>query len=207
MYLEQGVFYYNAAPYGAAVYAVSKLTMPPVRAAEFLFLPVFAVFAVAIQPQQGGNIDFGCAKGILRFAQLRSQIEEVAVIVVQNAPVLIQLIDKIEQFFKLSHSILLFGVWKGARFKTPFPRIIADFLMKPSNGKHRGVFRNPKLKLFALAVPNAIFFTRYSSLIYYLSHFVPPYRFPNTSFNNSMSQSTHSAIDVNSSTVGAGSLS
>jgi hypothetical protein len=85
MYLEQGVFYYDTTPYGAAVYAVSKLTMPPVCAAEFLFLPVFAVFAVAIQPQQGGNIDFGCAKGILRFAQLGSQIEEAAVIVVRNA--------------------------------------------------------------------------------------------------------------------------
>ena len=95
MYLEQGVFYYDTTPYGAAVYAVSKLTMPPVCAAEFLFLPVFAVFAVAIQPQQGGNIDFGCAKGILRFAQLGSQIEEAAVIVVRNAPVLIQLIDKL----------------------------------------------------------------------------------------------------------------
>ena len=71
MYLEQGVFCYDAAPYGAAVYAVSKLTMPPVRAAEFLFL---AVFAGAIQPQLGGIIVFGCAKGILRFAQLVSQI-------------------------------------------------------------------------------------------------------------------------------------
>lgn len=174
MYLEQGVFYYDTTPYGAAVYAVSKLTMPPVCAAEFLFLPVFAVFAVAIQPQQGGNIDFGCAKGILRFAQLGSQIEEAAVIVVRNAPVLIQLIDKIEQFSKLSPSILLFGVWKGARFKTPFPRIIADLLVKSSNSKHRCVLRNPKLKLFTLAVPNAIFHAKSTALIHFSVHATSP---------------------------------
>ena len=94
MYLDHGVFCYDAAPYGAAVYAVSKLTMPPVRAAEFLFLPVFAVFAVAIQPQQGGNIDFGCAKSILRFTQLGSQIEEAAVIVVLNTTAFVQLVDE-----------------------------------------------------------------------------------------------------------------
>ena len=181
--------------------------MPSVRAAEFLFLSMLAVFAVAVQPKQSGNIGRGGVDRLLRSRKLLHQVKKTAVIVVLNTPGFVQLIDKIEQLFKLSHLILLFGVWKGARFKTPFPRIIADLLVKSSNSKHRCVLRNPKLKLFTLAVPNAIFFTRYSSLICFLSHFVPPYRFPNTSFNNSMSQSTHSAIDVNSSTVGAGSLS
>ena len=33
--------------------------MPSVRAAEFLFLSMLAVFAVAVQPQQGSNIGRG----------------------------------------------------------------------------------------------------------------------------------------------------
>ena len=77
--------------------------MPSVRAAEFLFLSMLAVFAVAVQPKQSGNIGRGGVDRLLRSSELLHQVKKTDVIDVLNTPGFVQLVDKIEQVFKSFH--------------------------------------------------------------------------------------------------------